>query len=409
MKTRTDTAVPFVNVRVPLLDLRAQYETVRQDVRKAVEEVLESQQFIMGPPVAEFERAVAKYVGVAHAIGVSSGTDALLAALMALGVGPGDRVVVPTYSFFATAGVVARLGAIPVFTDIDPTTYNTTAAHIDAAVSALSVADRASVKAIMPVHLFGQCAVMPPILAQAARLGVSVIEDAAQAIGATDSAGGRAGASGSMGCYSFFPSKNLGAIGDAGMVVTNDDALADKLLLLRNHGARPKYHHKIVGGNFRLDSIQAAVLLVKLRFLDAWSEARRARAARYRLLFSEAGLDRPNAIALPPRTAEGGEGHIYNQFVVRTPHREALRAYLTEHNVGTEVYYPVPFHLQECFEHLGYRHGDFPEAERAAVESLALPTYAELTDAQQAYVVERIAAFFDGTGSANRPVPGVAR
>jgi dTDP-4-amino-4,6-dideoxygalactose transaminase len=385
-------------MKVPLLDLRAQYATIREQVQRAVDQVLESQQFIMGPPVSEFEKAVARHVGAGHAIGMSSGTDALLAALMALDVGPGDRVVTPTYSFFATAGVVARLRAIPVLVDIDPATYNMTAEGLEKAWVGLDRGARARVKAIVPVHLFGQCADMDPILDFARTANIPVIEDAAQAIGCAYAPGRSAGTMGLMGCFSFFPSKNLGGIGDAGMVVTNDAAVAERLALLRNHGAQPKYYHKVVGGNFRLDTIQAAVLNVKLRHLDAWTAARRERAAAYRRLFTEQGLVAKGLVGLPeaPHHEDGLVKHIYNQFIVRVPRRDVLREFLTGRGVGTEVYYPVPFHLQECFRDLGYREGDFPEAERAARESLALPVYPDLSDEQQRYVVETIAAFFRG-------------
>jgi dTDP-4-amino-4,6-dideoxygalactose transaminase len=383
-------------MKVPLLDLKAQYATIRDEVRAVVDEVLESQQFIMGPAVGAFEGAAARYTGARHALGVSSGTDALLVALMALDVGPGDSVITPTYSFFATAGVVARLGASPVLVDVDPANYNVTAEAIEKVWMGLDGEARDRVKAIMPVHLYGQCADMAPIMDFADDVGIPVIEDAAQAIGCAYAPGQSAGTLGRIGCFSFFPSKNLGGIGDAGMVVTNDDAVAARLWLLRNHGAQPKYYHREVGGNFRIDTIQAAVLHVKLKYLDGWTEARRARAARYRSLFRERGLDGPGPVGLPDETnpRPGLVTHIYNQFVVRVPRRDALRDHLAAHGIGTEIYYPVPFHLQECFRSLGHREGDFPEAERAARETLALPVYPELTEAQQAYVVDTIGEFF---------------
>jgi dTDP-4-amino-4,6-dideoxygalactose transaminase len=380
-------------MKVPLLDLKAQYATIKDEMREAIDRVLEAQQFIMGPEVPALEKAVAEYVGARHGIGMSSGTDALLAALMALDVGPGDHVITPAYSFFATAGVIARLHAVPVFADIDPVSYNLSAAALERAWTGLAGSVRSRVKAIVPVHLYGQCCDMASILALAGRIEVPVIEDAAQSIGAMYKDGRFAGTLAPMGCLSFFPSKNLGGIGDGGMVVTSDDRLAERLRLLRNHGARPKYFHKIVGGNFRLDTIQAAALLVKLRHLDAWHKARQEHADRYRELFRQAGL--ADTIGLPEvvDATPGIRAHIYNQFVIRTPRRDALRAFLTAQGVGTEVYYPVPFHLQECFSDLGYKAGDFPESERAAAETLALPVYPELTPEQQAYVVDSIAEF----------------
>jgi dTDP-4-amino-4,6-dideoxygalactose transaminase len=381
-------------VKVPLLDLKAQYATIKEEIREAVDRVLDGQQFIMGPEVAALETAVADYVGARHGIGMSSGTDALLAALMALDIGPGDYVITPAYSFFATAGVIARLHAIPVFVDIDPASYNVSAAALERAWRGLDRDVQRRVKAIVPVHLYGQCADMAGILEMAGRVRVPVIEDAAQAIGTVYKDGRFAGTLAPMGCFSFFPSKNLGGIGDGGMVVTSDDRLADRLRLLRNHGAKPKYFHKIVGGNFRLDTIQAAALLVKLRHLDAWHKARQQHADRYRELFRHARL--AETIGLPEvvDATSGIRSHIYNQFVIRTPKRDALREFLTREGVGTEIYYPVPFHLQECFSDLGYKAGDFPESERAAHETLALPVYPELRPEQQAYVVDCIAAFY---------------
>jgi dTDP-4-amino-4,6-dideoxygalactose transaminase len=365
--------------RVPLLDLTAQYPPMRQEILAAIARVADSQRFILGAEVEAFEREIAGAIGVAHAIGVSSGTDAILAALMALGIGAGDEVVTPTYSFFATAGCVVRVGATPRLVDVDPTTFNIDPALIEAAITPRT-------RAIMPVHLFGLCADMPPILEIARRRGIPVIEDAAQAIGA-------AAIVGALGCLSFFPSKNLGAFGDAGLVVSNDAGIADRVRLLRNHGAHERYFHEIVGGNFRLDAIQAAVLRVKLPRLEGWTEGRRRNAARYRQLFAEARLD--GIVTLP--TDPSGRRHIYNQFVIRAPRRDGLRAYLDAAGIGTEIYYPVPFHLQKCFESLGYRRGDFPHAERAAADSLALPIYSELTDAQQRQVVDTISRFYGGS------------
>ena len=392
----TDEAERDNPMNVPLLDLKAQYATIRDEMREAVDRVLEAQQFIMGPEVAALEKAVADYVGARHGIGMSSGTDALLATLMAYDVGPGDRVIAPAYSFFATAGVIARLHAVPVLVDIDAASYNLSPSSLEQLWGRLDRSVQQRVKAIVPVHLYGQCADMARILEVADRIGVPVIEDAAQSIGTIYRDGRFAGTLGTMGCFSFFPSKNLGGIGDGGMVVTSDDGLAERLRLLRNHGAQPKYYHKIVGGNFRLDTIQAAALLVKLRHLDAWHEARQKHADLYRDLFRQAGL--VGTVGLPEVVdpTPGVRSHIYNQFVIRTPNRDALREFLTAQGIGTEIYYPVPFHLQECFGDLGHKAGEFPESERAARETVALPVYPELTPEQQAYVVDRIAAFQRG-------------
>lgn len=366
---------------VPLLDLQKQYETIRSDVREAIDRVCESQYFILGPEVKALEAEVARSCGVRAGIGVSSGTDALLVALMAAGVGPGDEVITTTYSFFATAGVIDRLGAVPVFVDIDPHTYN-----MDPQAAAEKVTDRT--KAIIPVHLYGRMADVAPVMEAAREHDLTVIEDAAQAIGSHDDQGRQAGSVGHYGCFSFFPSKNLGAFGDGGMVVTDDEAHAEMVRRLRVHGGKPKYYHGVVGGNFRLDAIQAAVLRVKLPHLKEWTEERRANADLYRELFREADLQ---GITLP----EDVPGHIYNQFVVRVgERRDALRAFLSDNGIGNEVYYPVPLHLQKCFANLGYRKGDLPHAERAADQTLALPIYPELTDEQQRYVVEKIAEFW---------------
>jgi dTDP-4-amino-4,6-dideoxygalactose transaminase len=358
--------------------LKAQFETIRGEIRAAVDEVLESQQFINGPQVKDLEESVATYSACAAAVGMSSGTDALLCALMTLGIGPGDEVVTTPYSFFATAGSVARLGARCVFVDIEPSTFNIDPAKIEAAITPRT-------RVLMPVHLFGQVADMDPILDLARARGLFVVEDAAQAIGATYK-GRQAGSMGTVGCFSFFPSKNLGGLGDGGMIVTQDKALAEKLVVFRNHGSKPKYYHHFVGGNFRLDTIQAAALLVKLRHLDGWSEKRRRNAARYDALLAEVpGVTRPR---VDPR----GES-IFNQYVIRVAKRDALQAFLKEQGIGTEVYYPVPLHEQECFASLGYGKGDFPEAEKAAQSSLALPIYPELADAQIEYVADRVREF----------------
>ena len=372
---------------IPLLDLHAQYAPLRDKIVAAVTRVCDSQRYIMGPEVTGFESEIAALIGVSHAVTVSSGTDALLLALMALDVKAGDEVITSTYSFFATAGAIARVGARPVLLDIDPVTFN-----LDPAAVAAAITERTT--AILPVHLYGLSADMDPILAVAARHGIPVIEDAAQAIGATYK-GRPAGGIGAVGCFSFFPSKNLGALGDAGLLTTNDTALAHKAALLRNHGMEPKYYHHIVGANFRMDAIQAAVLRVKAPHLTAWTEARRMNAQRYARLFHEAGVE--DRVTLPVEPA--GYRHIFNQFVIRTAGRDGLKAYLDRKQIGNEIYYPVPFHLQPCFAYLGYRRGDFPVAERAANESLAIPIYSELTTEQQQTIVEAIAEFVDHGGS----------
>jgi len=345
---------------------------------------MDSQQFILGPDVAALEMEIARYTGARHAVACASGSDALLLALMALDIGSGDEVVTTPYSFFATASSIARLGARPVFVDIEPATYNLDVSKIEAAVTERT-------RAILPVHLYGQCAEMDALLETGRRHDLPLIEDAAQAIGAEDGAG-RAGAVGAIGCFSFYPSKNLGAAGDAGMMTTNDDALADRLRALRVHGSCTKYHHDLLGVNSRLDSLQAAVLRVKLPHLDAWSEARRANAERYDQLFEDAGLT--EEIGLP--FVRDRVRHIFNQYVIRVRNgrRDALAEHLKQSGVGTDIYYPVPLHLQACFSYLGHKEGDFPEAERAARESLALPIYPELTAEQQSYVVEMIREFF---------------
>ena len=369
---------------VPLLDLEAQYRPLRAELLAALTRVCDSQRFIHGPEVEALERELSSYLGVRHAIGVSSGTDAVLMALMALEIGPGDEVITSTYSFFATAGAIVRVGARPVFVDIDADTFNINAA---ATVAAMTSATRA----IIPVHLFGQSADLKPIVDAALKASVPVVEDAAQAIGASYQ-GGPLGGWGSIGCFSFFPSKNLGAFGDAGLVTLADDTAARRLRLLRNHGMEPKYYHRLVGGNFRLDALQAAVLRVKLPHLASWTAARQRNARRYRSLFQDAGLD--GVVRLPSEAPD--RTHIYNQFVICVDGRDRLRAELERQGIGTEIYYPVPFHLQECFSDLGYRPGAFPVAERAARESLALPIYPELTEQQQTAVVKAIRVFLRG-------------
>lgn len=375
---------------VPLLDLKAHHEPLQKEILDAVEQVFKSQAFILGAEVGKLEERVAAYCQAKYGIGVTSGTDALLIALMALGVGPGDEVITSPYSFFATAGVVARLGAKPVLVDIDPKTFNIDPAKISQVITPKS-------KAIIPVHLYGQCADMAPIMELAKRHNLSVIEDAAQAIGSEYRDGRRACSMGTIGCLSFFPSKNLGCLGDGGMVVTNDADLAERIRILRVHGSQPKYYHKLIGGNFRLDTIQAAVLNVKLNYLDGWTKRRQENAARYETLFRQSGLVQKGKVRLPePVYRDKGikHYHIYNQFVLRVERRDDLIAHLKQKGIGAEIYYPVPFHLQECFRYLGHKAGDFPESERAANETIAIPIYPELTMAQQTEVVEAIAACY---------------
>jgi dTDP-4-amino-4,6-dideoxygalactose transaminase len=361
-------------MRVPLLDLKAQYAGIREEVLAAVAEVLDSQVCIGGPKVAELEQKIAAASDCRHAVGVSSGTDALLCSLMALSIGPGDEVITTPFTFFATAGCIARLGAKPVFVDIDPMTYNINPMLIERAVTPRC-------KAIVPVHLFGQMCDMDPIMAVAREHGLAVIEDAAQAITATYK-GRKAGSIGTVGCFSFFPSKNLGAAGDGGMIVTNDMSLCEKLALFRNHGAKPKYFHKFIGGNFRLDPIQAAVLLAKAPRLDSWSEARRNNAAYYDNQFAASGIATP--YVMPDCIS------IYNQYVISVSNRDELLSHLKESNIGVEIYYPRPLHLQECFAHLGYREGIMPAAERASETLLALPVYPEMTTEQLEYVASTV-------------------
>ena len=370
-----------MSVKVPLLDLQAQYRPLREELLAAVVRVCDSQRFIMGPEVAALEEEMARMLGIRHAIAVSSGTDALLLALMALDIKAGDEVVTTTYSFFATAGAIVRVGARPVLVDIDPATFN-----IDPERVRLALTPRT--RAILPVHLFGLSADLDPIADLASRAGIPIVEDAAQAIGATYKSR-PVGGIGAFGCFSFFPSKNLGAFGDAGLLTTNDDGLAKRARLLRTHGMEPKYYHHLVGGNFRMDALQAAVLRVKAPHLAAWTDARRANVQRYRALFRDAALgDRVTLPVEPP-----DRRHIFNQFVIRTADRDGLKRHLHERGIGTEIYYPVPFHLQPCFADLGHRRGEFPHAERAAEQSLALPIYGELTAAQQEAVVGAVAGF----------------
>lgn len=375
---------------VPLLDLNAHHEPIKQEILAALEKTFQSNAFILGPDVGELEERVAAYCQAKYGIGVTSGTDALLLALMALGVGPEDEVITTPYSFFATAGVIVRLRAKPVFVDIDPHTYNIDPARISDAVTPKT-------KVIIPVHLYGQCADMAPIMNIARRHNLSIIEDAAQAIGSEYRDGHRSCSMGTIGCLSFFPSKNLGCLGDGGMAVTNDSELAERMRILRVHGSKPKYYHKLIGGNFRLDTIQAAVLNVKLNYLDGWTKRRQENAERYELLFQQSDVVQKGKVRLPEAVYRSGgvkHYHIYNQFVLRAERRDDLVAHLKQKGIGTEIYYPVPFHLQECFRYLGHKHGDFPDSERAANETIAIPIYPELTPAKQTEVVEAIAAFY---------------
>ncbi len=361
-------------MNVPILDLKAQFATIEADVRAAIDRVLRSQQFILGPEVERLEKQIADRTGTAEAVGVSSGTDALLCALMAAGIRPQDEVIVPAFSFFATVGVVARLGAVPVFVDIDPVTFNADPGAIARAVTRRT-------RAIIVVHLFGQCADMDPVLDVARRHKLVVIEDAAQALGATYR-GRPAGSLGDYGCFSFFPSKNLGAYGDAGMIVTRDRENGQRCRLLRQHGARPKYHHPLLGGNFRIDAMQAAILNAKLPHLAAWTAARRRNAETYDRLLAGTGVRTP--------TIASDNESVYHQYVIRVPERDGVRAALSERGIGTEIYYPEPLHLQPCLAHLGCGEGDFPESERASAEVVAIPIYPELTPEMLEYVAQQL-------------------
>lgn len=389
-------------MKVPLLDLKLQYKSLKAQLDETLIRIAESQYFILGPEVEKMEKLFCRYLGCKHSLGVSSGTDALLIALMAIEIKPGDEVIVPTYSFFATAGVVARLNAIPILVDSDPVTFNILPEEIEKKITPKT-------KAIIPVHLFGQSCDMDPILEIAKAKNIRVIEDAAQAIGVQYKDGRAVGTIGDIGCFSFFPSKNLGCFGDGGLVTTNNSALADKLKILRVHGGEPKYYHKIIGGNFRLDALQAAVLNVKLPHLDSWSAKRRTNAELYTKLFFNKGLaseegktklDKKNKILLPKAVYKeyanlASNYHIYNQYIIRVEKRDALRKFLAEKEIGTEIYYPVPFHLQECFSYLGHKKGDFPLAEFSADTSIALPIYPELTEEQISYVVDSVAEFLN--------------
>jgi len=363
-------------MRVPLLDLKPQFARIRDEIREAIDRILETQVFVLGPEVERLEQEIADYCGAKCAVGCASGTDSILLSLMAAGISSGDEVITTPYTFFSTAGSVSRVGAVPIFVDIDPATYNIDPNLIEARITPKT-------KAIIPVHLFGQCADMGPILEIAAKHGLCVIEDAAQSIGSKTELDGKsvnAGAMGHFGCFSFFPSKNLGAYGDGGMVVSSDEGLADKVRTLRVHGSKPKYHHSLIGANSRLDAIQAAVLRVKLKYLDEWSEARRRNAKFYDEAFAGSNVITPYIRA--------ANFSIYNQYVIRTKARDKVMEYLKRHDVGCEIYYPVPLHLQICYEFLGYRTGEFPESEAAARETLALPIYPELSDEQKGHVVK---------------------
>ena len=397
-------------MNIPLVDLKAQYSSIQEEIEAAIAEVMASQLLILGPQVKACEEAIASYSQCSHAVGVSSGTDALLICLMAEGIGPGDEVITTPYTFFSTVGSIARVGATPVFVDIDPVTYNLDPSQIASKITTKT-------RAIIPVHLYGQMADMDPVMALADQHGLTVIEDAAQAIGAENNSQ-RAGSIGHYGCFSFFPTKNLGAAGDGGMVVTNDDARADRLMRLRVNGANSKYYHQVIGGNFRFDTLQAAIVSAKLRHLDEWTASRQRNAARYNRYFDECGLrvadssqyfdtltqspnetttgqftkEAPNVI-VPKSTTDR---HIYNQYVIRVSSRDALKNVLQEKGVSTEIYYPILMHLQECFAHLGYTTGDFPQSEGAAAETLALPIYPELTDEQARYIVGCIGDYYRG-------------
>jgi dTDP-4-amino-4,6-dideoxygalactose transaminase len=396
-------------MRVPFLDLSEQYRALAEPIRAQLDEVLNQQSFILGPKVAAFEEAICRYCATPNAIGVSSGTDALLAILMAMEIGPGDAVITSAYSFFATGGCIARVGATPIFVDIDPQTYNISTVALDRFLTTSCHRDKAGallgpggemLRAIVPVHLYGLCCDMDAIHRISEHFHLEVIEDAAQAIGAEYPFNGtiaKAGAMGEVGYFSFYPSKNLGAAGDAGMVICRDDAFAQRLRVCRQHGMEPRYFHQFVGGNFRLDEMQAAILAVKLPFLDGWSAARRGVADFYRDEFHRLGLTSRISLPAEPYRDRGlTNHHIYHQYVIHAPRRDELRDYLARREIGTAIYYPLGLHEQQCFAYLGYRAGDFPETERAARGTLALPMYPELSREAQRYVAETIAEFFAG-------------
>ena len=397
MTRAAEVSDPSINV--PLLDLKPQYDSIRDEINEAMVRVIESQRFVMGPEVSRLEETIAEYCGVKYGIGVSSGTDALLVALMALDIGPGDEVITTPFSFFATGGAVARVGARPIFCDIDPVTYN-----LDPDAVAVFIRDDCErkgdslihrrtdghIKALLPVHLYGQLADMGPLMQLARANNLRVIEDAAQAIGSEYHDGCRAGSIGDIGCFSFFPSKNLGAFGDGGLCTANDPELAERLRVLRVHGGKPKYHHALIGGNFRLDALQAAILSVKFRYLDDWTKARQENANFYNQAFAAAI---PGSRVETPQCLDDYR-HIYNQYIIRAERRDELREFLTASNIGTEIYYPIPLHQQNCFEYLGYSADECPESVKAARESLAIPIYPELSEEQKQYVVDQISAFY---------------
>ncbi len=379
-------------MNVPLLDLSHQHQPIQEDIASAISEVVSSNAFILGQDVTKLEQQIADYCGVDFAIGVSSGTDALLIALMAIGVGPRDEVITTPYTFFATAGCIARLGAKPVFVDIDPISYNIDPEKIEEKITPKT-------KAIIPVHLYGQCADSAVINDIAKKHSLYVVEDAAQAIGAQTSDGRKAGNLGDLGCFSFFPTKNLGCFGDGGMVVTNHPEMNERVRVLRVHGSKPKYYHPVIGGNFRLDSLQAAVLNVKLPRLETWNLERQENARRYEALFDTSDLISAQKVQLPKAVYADSKVpnyHTYNQFVIQVPDRDALREYLQKKDIGTEIYYPLPLHLQKCFHYLGHKKGSFPQAEAAANNTLALPIFPGLKPEQQGYVVQQINSFFSG-------------
>ncbi len=376
-------------MQVPLLDLKAQYQTIKDECLQVTEDIYESQYFILGPVVEKLENEIAQYCSTKYAVGVSSGTDALLLSLMAANIGHGDRVITTPYTFFATAGAVSRVGAIPVFVDIEADTYNISPAKIDAAIKEMSEEVRKTLKAIIPVHLYGQCADMDEVSRIAKDNNLVVIEDAAQAIG-SEYHGQRAGSLSDFGCFSFFPSKNLGGFGDGGIVTTNSEDQYENLKILRVHGGHPKYYHSQIGGNFRLDALQAAIVSIKLKYLDQWTKSRQENAQMYNSLIIEAGLS--NKVTVP---FEKENRHIYNQFIVQVPEkRDELKEFLINNQVGCEIYYPVPLHLQKCFSGLGYSTGDFPVSEFAADHTLALPVYPELRKEQIEYIVDQIKQFY---------------
>lgn len=380
-------------MRVPLLNLKPQYQSIKREILSSLDEIFNSQQFILGPEVEKIEQEIADYCGATHAIGVSSGSDALLISLMAIDIQPGDKIITTPYTFFATVGAICRLGALPLFVDIEPDTYNLDPVKLQNLLDSIRAEKKRDIKAILPVHLFGQCADMEPILQVARENRLKVIEDAAQALGASCTMDGKvhmACSMGDFGCLSFFPSKNLGCFGDGGMITTNDEETARKIRSIRVHGQAEGYYHKYIGLNGRLDAIQAVVLLVKLPHLDRWVKKRQTNAACYGKLFKKADLG--EQITLPQ--TRSGSNHVFNQFIIKAAKRDQLKEHLDQNGVGCAIYYPLPLHLQECYKFLGYRNGDFPESEKAAQETLALPVFPELTQEQIEYVVEQVGRFY---------------